>query len=70
MTNHRATYNCSSFEIIQRNNYEYATLEKVEFEEKFELNNRERFYIENNKCVDRSVPNRTNKEYYEANREK
>ena len=47
-----------------------STLEKVEFEEKFELNNRERFYIENNKCVDRSVPNRTNKEYYEANREK
>ena len=49
--------------------YEYATLESMEFEEKFELKNRERFYIENNTCVNIRVPNRTNKEWYEENRE-
>jgi hypothetical protein len=64
MTNHRRnckcekSLHCSSFEIIKRNNYQYATLEKVEFEELFELRNRERFYIENNKCVNKYIPNR------------
>ena len=71
MTNHRTPRNtCSSSEIIKRNNYQYATLEKVEFEEKFELKNRERFYIENNKYVNRCVPNRTGKEYYEKHHKK
>ncbi len=67
-TNNRRLFT-SSFLIIDMGEYEYATLESMEFEEKFELKNRERFYIENNTCVNCRVPNRTNKEWYEENRE-
>ena len=67
-TNNRRLFT-SSFLIIDMGEYEYATLESMEFEEKFELKNRERFYIENNTCVNIRVPNRTFKEWYEENRE-
>jgi len=67
-TNNRRFFT-SSFLIIDMGEYEYATLESFEFEEKFELRNRERFYIENNTCVNLRVPNRTNKEWCEENRE-
>ena len=53
----------SSYLIFDIGEYEYTTLEKVDFEELFELKNRERFYIENNKCVNKQIPNRTKKEY-------
>jgi len=59
----------SSYLIFDMGEYEYATLESIEFEELFELRNRERFYIENNTCVNCRVPNRTNKEWCEENRE-
>jgi len=36
---------------------------------KMELNARERWYIENNDCVNMIIPTRTIKEYYEANKE-
>ena len=60
----------SSYLIFDMGEYEYATLESIEFEELFELRNRERFYIENNTCVNCRVPNRTKKERYEENIEK
>lgn len=64
IANHRnKSSGCKSKIIIERNNYQYATLEKVEYEEKFELKNRERFWIENNICVNKNIPNRTQKEY-------
>ena len=44
-------------------------VEKVEFEDKFELHTRERFYIENNECVNKVIPTRTTKEYREDNKE-
>ena len=71
MGKHRAKYSkCKSKIIIDRNNYQYATLEKIEYEDKFELRNRERWYVENNECVNKQVPNRTNKERYIDNRDK
>ena len=75
MGKHRSQLNlCKSKIIIDRNNYQYATLEKIEYEDKFELKNRERWWIENNECVNKSIPNRTQKEYmkewYEANKDK
>jgi len=80
LNDHRRDYNMwkkannkklftTSFLIFDIGEYEYATLESMEFEEKFELRNRERFYIENNTCVNCRVPNRTNKEWCEENRE-
>ena len=71
MGKHRDSSNsCISKIIIDRNNYQYATLEKVEYEDKFELRNRERWWVENNVCINKQVPNRTQKEYYMANKEK
>jgi hypothetical protein len=35
-----------------------------------ELNARERWWIENNECVNKYIPTRTDKEYYEAHKEK
>ena len=70
MGKHRTIYNaCSSKIIIERNNYQYATIEKIEYEDKFELHNRERWYIENNICVNKSIPNQTTAEYRKKNKQ-
>ena len=67
----RGTYNyVSSFEILGGGNYQYFTVEKLEFEDKFELKNREKEYILNNECINKYIPNRTKKEWIEANRNK
>jgi hypothetical protein len=34
-----------------------------------ELNARERFYIQNNECLNKFIPGRTSKEYYQDNKE-
>ena len=44
---------CKSFEIIKNGDYDYNIVEEVEFENKYELHNRERYYIENNECVNK-----------------
>ena len=77
---HKAKYNCylnknintsycKSYEIIKNNDYSYCVVEEVEYENKWELLNKERYYIENNECVNKHIPNRTYKEYIEDNKE-
>ena len=69
MGKHREKKNaCTSKIIIERNNYQYATIEKVEYEDKFELHNRERWYIENNICVNKRIPNQTTAEWCKKNK--
>jgi hypothetical protein len=94
MSNHRGMFKAykedpisnkyvSSFQVLERNNYEYSLVESYPCNTKDELHARERYYIENNECVNRSIPSRTkaeyrddhkpeiaeyNKLYYEANR--
>ena len=73
MTGHRSKFKngklgCTSIGILKNGNFRYETLEKVLFEDKFELQNVERKYIENNECVNKNTPNRTDeeaKEYYQ-----
>ena len=50
--------------ILDSGDWDYMTLEKVSFDDKFELLNRERWYIENNECVNKYIPTRTPKEYF------
>ena len=70
MGKHREIKNaCTSKIIIERNNYQYATIEKVEYEDKFELHNRERWYIENNICVNKCIPNQTQAEWCKKNKQ-
>ena len=47
---------------------EIILVEKFPCNDKMELHQRERFYIENNECVNKTIPARTKKEYREDNK--
>ena len=55
---------CTSFNILEGGNYSIVLVEHFPCNSKEELLQRERFYIENNECVNRNIPTRTYKEYY------
>jgi hypothetical protein len=60
----------TSFEILKNGNYEIVLLEECkDITSKDQLHKRERFYIENNVCVNRNIPSRTQKEYYKDNKD-
>jgi len=62
---------CSSHLLFTEGDTVTITLvENVEkCKDKYELQARERWYIENNECVNRQIPNRTSKEWREENKE-
>jgi hypothetical protein len=53
----------SSFQIIERDNYDIVLIEDFKCETKDQLLKRERHFIENNKCINILVPTRTMQEY-------
>ena len=57
----------SSFAIIENNNYDIILVENYPCGSKEELHKRERFYIENNDCVNQCIPTQTKKEWTEKN---
>jgi hypothetical protein len=57
----------TSFNIIELGDYTIVLVEKFPCESKDELHARERFYIENNDCVNKRIPNRTKVQYYKDN---
>ena len=57
--NHR----CKSIKIILNDDYTYSVVEKFPCETKQELHVRERWYIENNPCINKVIPGRTSQEY-------
>jgi len=61
---------CSSFKVLELNNYKEILLKIVFFTIKWELREQERHLIEHRVCVNSNVPNRTDAEYKEANKEK
>lgn len=62
--------NYSSFKIIEGGNYDIILVEEFSCDNKNQLEARERYFIENNECVNKIIPTRTDKEYREANKEK
>ena len=77
---HKANYNqyiknenktlTTSFNIIKNGDYDIILLEKCNnITSKYELHARERFYIENNNCVNKIIPGRTIQEYRQDNKE-
>ena len=61
----------SSFDVLKNDNYEIVLLEECkDITTKDQLHKRERFYIEHNICVNKLIPTRTDKEYYENNKER
>jgi len=61
---------CTSFKLIEAGNAKIFLVENYPCNSKIELTARERWYIENNECVNKNVPNRTWKEYQKDNKEK
>ena len=59
----------SSFEVLKNDNYSIVLVELAPSNNKMELLQRERFFIENNECVNKVVPTRTQQEYKEDNAE-
>ena len=60
----------TSYKLIEAGNAKIFLVENYPCNSKIELKARERFYIENNDCVNKCIPNRTLKEYYQDNKEK
>ena len=60
---------CTSKSIIVRDDYDYSLIENHKCNNKQELHARERYWIENNECINKIVPNRTLEEYYLDNKE-
>jgi len=56
--------NCTSFEIIKNNDYKIELVKYVIYKDRIELHQRERYYIENNDCINKNIPSRIDKEYY------
>ena len=59
-----------SFDIIKNNDYKIELLENCNIKTKQELFQKERYYIENNVCLNKNIPGRTDKEYYNDNQDK
>ena len=66
---HKSKNDCSATNIIDRGNFNIKVLEEYPCNSKQELETRERWYIENNVCINRSVPGRTQQEYRQDNKE-
>jgi hypothetical protein len=58
----------TSGKILENNNYEIVLVELYPCNSKDELHKRERFYIENNECVNKNIPTRTGYEYREEHK--
>ena len=78
LTDHRGHYRVylkgkgqyySSFELMKLDDAQIILVEDFPCENKKELHQRERFYIESNTCVNKNIPGRTEKEWREKNKE-
>jgi hypothetical protein len=71
MSSHRAKDNkCNSALLgVDWSHCKIILVEKINCKSKDELQKRERYYVENFDCVNKQIPNRGKKEYYETNRE-
>jgi len=64
---HKTNPTTTSIEIIKNGDYKIEVLEELEFQNKTELLNREKYYILNNECVNKNIPLRTTREWYYDN---
>ena len=63
----RYTY---SFKVLECEDYKIELLEYYPCANKNQLETRERYYIENNECVNKVIPTRTKKQYKQDNKDK
>jgi hypothetical protein len=60
----------SSFKLFEKGNVDVVLIEECSVHNKDELHRRERYFIENYNCVNKCIPGRTKKEYYDDNKDK
>ncbi len=60
----------TSFKILELTSAKIELVENCPCNSKEELLQREGYYINNNNCVNKYIPGRTMKEYYQANKKK
>ncbi|MDR3593505.1 GIY-YIG nuclease family protein [Clostridium sp.] len=58
----------TSFEICKHDDFKIILLENCPCDSKEQLQARERYYIETLECVNKNIPTRSVKEYYQANK--
>jgi hypothetical protein len=61
---------CTSFQILDFEDCDICLVEYYPCNSKEELHKRERHYIENNECINKIIPSRTTKEYYQEYKNK
>jgi len=66
---HKSRRSCICRQIIERDNYKIELIKDYPCNSKWELEEEEKKYILENKCINKFIPNRTKKEYYEDNKE-
>lgn len=66
LNRHKYCLNCSSREIIKNGDYDIILIENYPCESNLELETRERYFIENNDCININLPRRTLKEYQQT----
>ena len=59
----------TSFKIVENGDYDIVLIEDCPCDNKEQLFQRERYWIETVDCVNKVIPTRSRKEHYEANRE-
>lgn len=60
---------CTSFRVLEREDYSIILIEDFPCERREQLLSRERWWIDNSDCVNKNLPTRTSKEYYQDNKE-
>ena len=60
----------TSFKILEYPDHKIVLVENYPCKTKEELVAREAYYIRNNECVNKVIPQRTHKEWYETNKER
>ena len=56
-----------SYEILKNNDYKIELLEDCDINTKHELLERERYYIDNNECLNKNIPDISYNQYYNDN---
>jgi len=70
IAHHKARRDCSAIKIIDIGNFNIKVIEEYPCNSKKELEARERWYIENNLCVNERIPGRTKQEWREDNKDR
>ena len=69
LSGHKTKKNiCTSKIMFESGEVKIYLVEKFPCNDRLELNQRERYYIENNECINKCIPNRTKKEWIEVNK--